>query len=458
MPKRRTLSGRTFIAFISLSLVIVIAVSAVVTAASFSVYEKEAEDLLMSQAETTAALFDDKTQTETAEQLNDVPFAETRCTLIDSQGTVLYDNWADASTMENHANRQEFIEAKENKQDVALRKSETLGSDTLYAAILLKNGSVLRLAETRTSLPSFLGDLALPLSFALMLVIIFSFLVSRALTHRIVRPLQEVDLNKPLENDAYQEMQPLLERVDKQREDLTRQNKELEAAVEARREFTGNVSHEMKTPLQVISGYAELMENGMTDPADNKRFAGLIHQEAQTMRTLIDDVLTISKLDESVEGAQMEFDLAGIAKHTAARLEARAQERSEHISVYAPHAVNVYGSPSRAEQLVYNLIDNAIRYNREGGKVSVYVEAFNAHALLAVSDEGAGIPEDMRERVFERFFRLDSSRNRETGGTGLGLAIVKHAAESFNGTVRVEDSPTGGASFIVEIPLAGGED
>lgn len=452
MSKRGTLAGRVFITLLSLSFIIAAAVCAVVMAASFSVYEKEAESLLMSQTESIAALLETDSQDSAVQKLEQTTFADTRCTLISPDGTVLFDNWADKSTMENHSNREEFVNAKESRQAIILRKSDTLGSDTLYAATLLSSGYVLRLAETRTSLPSFLTELAIPLGFALVLLVIFSFCISRVLTQRIVQPLQEVDLSRPLENKAYEELQPLLERVDKLRTDLTEQNAQLEAAVEARREFTGNISHEMKTPLQVISGYAELMENGMTDPADNQRFAGLIHQEAQTMRTLIDDVLTISKLDESVEGAEMEFDLAVVVNHAATRLENQALERGQKLSVYAPKPVMLNGSPSKAEQFAYNLIDNAIRYNREGGKVSVFVECYGDTAHMTVSDEGSGIPEDMRERVFERFFRLDSSRSRETGGTGLGLAIVKHAVESFEGKVHVEESPTGGSSFVVEIP------
>lgn len=451
--KRATLYGRTFGFLFSLSLVMMIAVMVVVTGVSFSVYEGEAERMLMSQAESVSGLIGNDSEHEATLELEDTSFVDTRCTLIAQDGTVLYDNWTDPAAMDNHANREEVMKAREGDQCIMIRKSETLGSDTLYAATLLKNGDVLRLAETRTSLTSFMADLALPLALSLAALVVFSLIASRLLTKLIIRPLQELNLSKPLDNNAYRELQPLLKRVDAQRIELMTKNKSLEDAVEMRREFTSNVSHEMKTPLQVISGYAELMENGMTDPADNQHFASLIHQEALVMRSLIDDVLTISKLDESVDTESMPIELGTLAKHIAKRLEPKAKERGEHILVSTAKDVIVRGSTTRAEQVIYNLVDNAIRYNRDGGVVSVCVDKHGDNARLRVSDEGPGIPVEMRERVFERFFRLDSSRSRETGGTGLGLAIVKHAVESLNGRIHIEDAPCQGTCFVVEIPL-----
>ena len=213
----------------------------------------------------------------------------------------------------------------------------------------------------------------------------------------------------------------------------------------------------MKTPLQVIGGYAELMEAGVVPAQDVPRFAGLIRTEASSMRTLIDDVLTLSRLDEQGAGQGQEqgdpVDLAQVCRRVAERLTPRAQERGETIQLACRGSHIVRASASLAEQMVYNLVDNAVRYNREGGLVLVAVTSDDANVELEVSDEGTGIPPELRERVFERFYRVDASRSRETGGTGLGLAIVKHAVETMGGTVSIDDSPCGGARFIVKLPV-----
>ena len=244
----------------------------------------------------------------------------------------------------------------------------------------------------------------------------------------------------------------MLYRVDEQRRELKRQNAELERAVEARREFTGNVSHEMKTPLQVIGGYAELMEYGATKPEDNARFAALIRKEAAHMRGLIDDVLTLSRLDEQGDQSHDPIDLSGVCRSVISRLESTASERRISFSVSIEEGVVIYGAESLAQQLIYNLIDNAVRYNRDGGVVSVDLSKAKDEAVFTVSDQGKGIPEEYRERIFERFYRVDASHSRETGGTGLGLAIVKHSVASLGGSVTVGDAPGGGAKFTVTFP------
>ena len=454
-PSLRT---RMFAVLFGVSFAVMLAVTLAVGAVCFWVYEGDAEDLLLSQARATAALIDaESDNTQMTEALSRIPFVDMRCTLISSSGEVLYDNWEDASSLGSHADREEVKAAKTQQQATVLRRSATLGSDALYAAILLANGSVLRLSEVRTSLPSFLGGMSLPLAVSLVVIIVVSALVSRKLTDHIVRPLGEIDLACPTKNEAYRELQPLLERIDTQYRELAAQNVALEHANNMRREFTGNVSHEMKTPLQVIGGYAELMEAGVVPAQDVPRFAGLIRTEASSMRTLIDDVLTLSRLDEQGAGQGQEqgdpVDLAQVCRRVAERLTPRAQERGESIQLACRGSPIVRASASLAEQMVYNLIDNAVRYNREGGLVLVALTSDDSHVELEVSDEGTGIPPELRERVFERFFRVDASRSRETGGTGLGLAIVKHAVETLGGTVSIDDSPCGGARFVVRLPV-----
>ena len=456
-PKHPSLRTRMFVVLFGVSFAVMLAVTVAVAAVCFWVYEGDAEDLLLSQARATAALIDDDgDEAQMASELERIPFVDVRCTLISSAGDVLYDNWEDASQLGSHADREEVQAAKSQQQATVLRRSTTLGSDALYAAILLQDGSVLRLAEVRTSLPSFLGGMALPLAVSLVAIVVVSALVSRLLTEHIVRPLREIDLSCPTKNDAYRELQPLLERIDAQYRELAAQNVELEHANNMRREFTGNVSHEMKTPLQVIGGYAELMEAGMVPEQDVPRFAGLIRTEASSMRTLIDDVLTLSRLDEQGAGAGQgqgdPVDLAQVCRRVSERLAPRAQERGESIQLACRGAHVVRASASLVEQMVYNLVDNAVRYNRDGGLVLVTLASDVETVELEVSDEGPGIPPELRERVFERFFRVDASRSRETGGTGLGLAIVKHAAETLGGTVSISDSPCGGARFIVKLP------
>jgi len=360
--------------------------------------------------------------------------------------------------MDNHANREEIVAARTSGQAAVMRRSQTLGSDALYAAAPLDDGMVLRLAETRASLASFLGGMAAQLVISLIVIIVLSFVVARLLTRMIVRPLRDVDLKYtegPPEKGVYGEIQPLLDHIESQRKELEDKNAELERAVVLRREFTGNVSHEMKTPLQVIGGYAELMENGMVAPEDVPRFAGLIRDESESMRALIDDVLVLSRLDERADEARDPVLLAQVCRRVANRLEAAAVEKDVSVQMCLDDDVVVWGSEPLVEQMAYNLVDNAIKYGKQGGSVRVTVARWDDGIVLVVDDDGPGVPADLRDRVFERFYRIDESRSRTdgaAGGTGLGLAIVKHAAAALGGRVIVDESPLGGARFKVTLP------
>ena len=439
-------------AIFAFSFVAMLAATVAATAASYSSYESDAETRLLSQTQQCAQLLEQQGTKDDQTTLAGLPLADERVTLIATDGTVLYDNQADASVMENHGQRAEVAQARESGQGVVMRRSETFGVDTLYAAVQLNDGRVLRLAESRASLASFVGGAAWQLGISLVIIFLVSFLLSRAVTRRVVRPLEGIDLSHPLDNDAYVEVQPLLARVDQQRRELEGQNAELQRAVVLRREFAGNVSHEMKTPLQVIGGYAELMEAGVIAADDVPRTAGLIRAESESMHALIDDVLTLSKLDEAA-GTGERVSLRKSCERVVARLAPVAEEKSVSLSLDCDESF-VLGEPAAVEQMVYNLLDNAVKYSPEGGCVRVSCSESNGKARLVVQDQGPGIPDELKERVFERFFRVDSSRSRETGGTGLGLAIVKHVAESLGGTAHVEDAPGGGSVFVVEAPLA----
>lgn len=447
----KTLRGRFFATLFVLSLAVTLTAVLAVTAVSFSSYENEAEDYLLDQARSYAVLVEGEQDLDAmCAKLREAPSAQTRITLVAADGTVVFDSFADPATLENHAQRAEIAQASQSGQGVTLRRSETLGQDTLYAAVNVGDGVVLRLAETRTSLGAFLGRMSWQLALALILIFALSLLASRWLTVMVMRPLEKIDLAHPLENEAYAELQPLLVRVDEQRRELEAQNSELQRAVTLRREFTGNVSHEMKTPLQVIGGYAELMEAGVVPAQDVPRFAGLIRQESNQMRLLIDDVLALSSLDEH-SGVGEPVPLRQVCERVAERLGSTAQGKGVLIKLNCQDLA-VFGVPYSVEQLVYNLVHNAISYSPSADVVRVTVKARGADAVLTVSDHGPGIPDEFKERVFERFFRVDVSRSRETGGTGLGLAIVKHAAESMGGTVTVADVPGGGACFTVVLP------
>ena len=299
----------------------------------------------------------------------------------------------------------------------------------------------------------FTGDLAVCVLATLIVGTVLAFAVSRLLTRYIMRPLDKVDVADPLASKAYVEMEPLLQRIDSQQRILRTQNEELARAESMRRDFSANVSHEMKTPLQVISGYAELMANGMVPSDDVPRFAGLIYQESQAMRALINDVLILSRLDELPpdEASALPVEVLAVAERAASRLQKLAEERHVVVQVQGAPA-RIVGNESLMEQMIYNLVENAIRYNEEGGQVLVEVGENGGEVVVRVSDDGPGIPVEAREKIFERFYRLEKSRSKETGGTGLGLAIVKHGALRHHGSIEVGGEEGQGAQFTLRFP------
>lgn len=469
----KSLSGRIFTSVLAFTLGIVLAFAVAITSIFYFSYERDAETALAEAASRAAAYLDDAPASDVTTLLSQQFSGVTRYTLISDGGLVLYDSQADAGQMDNHATRPEVQQAARTGEAVSMRYSDTLGTDTVYAAEKLSDGRIVRLSETRHSLIAFLGEMLVPVLVALVVAAGLVFLLSRVLTRHIMKPIDALDMAEPLENDIYEEMVPLLRRIDDQQALLKKQNKELAEAESMRRDFSSNVSHEMKTPLQVISGYAELMKNDMVLPGDRQKFAGLIYDEAQAMRGLINDVLTLSKLDESAfTREELPIDVLDTAERMADRLRSFAAERGVAIGVEGSVA-HIRGSMTLAEEMLYNLIENAVRYNREGGSVAVRVSqdvagtdkldelrragadaTVRTAVTVRVSDTGPGIPEDMRDKVFERFFRLDKSRSKETGGTGLGLAIVKHAVQYHHGIIRVDGKLGEGTTFVLTLPGA----
>ncbi|MCD8131915.1 MAG: ATP-binding protein [Lachnospiraceae bacterium] len=365
-----------------------------------------------------------------------------RLTVVDRDGTVLYDNEVDASSMENHSDREEIISAWETGEGQAVRRSDTLNRSTYYVALRLDDDTVIRVGRDGSSiLGLYLHVLPIVLLVGALCWMI-CFLLASVLTKSILQPMQTLadNLDKPQTVPAYEELQPFLETIQKQHMDL------LESA-QMRQEFTANVSHELKTPLTVISGYAELIGSGMAQDEDARHFAREIHENAGRLLTLINDILELSKLDSTSPGMELEYvDLYPVAQACVDMLRMNTQKHKVALRLEGESAV-VPGNREMLEELIYNLCDNAIRYNKENGSVLVRVKNRVDTVVLSVQDTGIGIPKEHQSRVFERFYRVDKSRSRDTGGTGLGLAIVKHIV-SLHGAALELESEEGEGSLI----------
>ena len=482
-----------------------------------------------------------------------------RLTWIAADGSVLYDTRTDAESLENHASRAEVSQALATGIGESTRYSSTLMEKTMYYAQRLDDGTVLRISISRATVGMIAVGMIQPLLIVLIVALILSGLLARRLSRRIVDPLNSLDLEHPLDNDAYEELSPLLKRIHHQHVEIQTQLRELRektdeftqitgsmreglvlldehgsilsinaaaqalfgadaqcvgrdfltiersheisAAIQAaaadghsevraeragrvyqfdisritsdgkflgtvilafditeqefaernRREFTANVSHELKTPLQGIIGSAELIENGMVKPEDLPRFVGHIHAEAARLVTLIDDIIRLSQLDEGGAMPTEPVDLLTVSQEAAENLHDVAAARNVTVSVTGQPAV-LPGVRRLIYEIVYNLCDNAIKYNRDGGRVDVTVAADAGGSSITVADTGIGIAPEHQARVFERFYRVDKSHSKASGGTGLGLSIVKHAVQYHHGRIELESTPGTGTTIRVVFP------
>ena len=482
-----------------------------------------------------------------------------RLTWIAADGSVLYDTKTDAESLENHASRAEVSQALATGTGESTRYSSTLMEKTMYYAQRLDDGTVLRISISRATVGMIAVGMIQPLLIVLIVALILSGLLARRLSRRIVDPLNSLDLEHPLDNDAYEELSPLLKRIHRQHVEIQMQLRELRektdeftqitgsmreglvlldehgsilsinaaaqtlfgadaqcvgrdfltiersheisAAIQAaaadghsevraeragrvyqfdisritsdgkflgtvilafditeqefaernRREFTANVSHELKTPLQGIIGSAELIENGMVRPEDLPRFVGHIHAEAARLVTLIDDIIRLSQLDEGDAMPTEPVDLLAVSQEAAENLHDAAAARNVTVSVTGQPAV-LPGVRRLIYEIVYNLCDNAIKYNRDGGRVDVTVAADAGGSSITVADTGIGIAPEHQARVFERFYRVDKSHSKASGGTGLGLSIVKHAVQYHHGRIELESTPGTGTTIRVVFP------
>ena len=379
-----------------------------------------------------------------------------RITWITADGTILYDNEADTLIMENHLEREEIRDALRTGYGESRRYASTLFERQLYTAERLPDGTVLRLSITQTTIWNIFLRFLLPLGLILLFEVFMSLLLASRLSKRIVGPLNELNLDSPLENsgqEAYAEIMPLLKRLDDQHKQLAKDREELEKASLIRQEFTANASHELKTPLHVISGYAELLESGMVPSEESRRlFAGKIRTESQRMSKLVEDIIDLSQLDGGGVGMTREHtDLYRIAVNAVESLEPTAADAGVTLRVSGESAV-IYGVPQVLYSIIYNLCINAIHYSDRGGSALVTVRDFPGYAELSVSDNGIGIPAQDLDRIFERFYRVDKSHSKEVGGTGLGLSIVKHAAKVHDAEISVRSELGKGSIFTVKFP------
>ena len=378
------------------------------------------------------------------EEMDDVDWT-TRVTQIDAKGDVLYDTRRDGSTLENHSGRKAVKEALATGEGEDVRMSDTVGQEMYYYALLLDDGTVLRASKSMDGLiRTALGNLPVMAGLAAVMLVLAYFL-AKWQTKRLVRPIYELDLEHPLENKTYEELTPFLEAMD-------RQNKEKEAVANMRKEFSANVSHELKTPLTSISGYAEIMKNGMVRPADIPLFSERIYKEARRLITLVEDIIKLSKLDEeSVELEKEEVDLYELTREIISRLSPQAAQKNIRMEVTG-EPVKYFGIRQILDEMIYNVCENAVKYNVDNGRVSVWVGNTLEGPKVTVSDTGIGIPKEHHERIFERFYRVDKSHSKERGGTGLGLSIVKHGALLHGAKVTVDSMPGRGTKIEIQFP------
>lgn len=370
--------------------------------------------------------------------------SELRVTWIDEDGTVLYDNDASAELLSNHNDRPEIQEAFDKGSGEAIRKSDTMNKATFYYAVLLDNGTVLRVATSAQSLWSVFMSAAPIIALIILLIIAICIFISHMLTKQLLLPIETMaeNLGDSDYESPYKELEPLAEMLRSQHTDIL-------AAAKARQDFTANVSHELKTPLTAISGYAELLDGGMVGEEQQKHFYQEIRKNADRLLALINDIIRLSDLDR--KGHEPSFgviDLYEVVKECMDELTVNAKQRNVNISLDG-ESCNVHGSKDMLKELVENLAQNAIRYNNAGGKVWVSVTKRDGRSVLTVKDNGIGIPASEQQRIFERFYRVDKSRSKATGGTGLGLAIVKHIVEIHDAKIELDSAPGVGTTISV---------
>ena len=457
----RSLSSIIFIALTMFA----VGVAVVATLAAAFVFHAtlvdDAKHELTDQCATIAASLNSDDTTDTDQDIvRMLTPQKMRATLVAPDGTVIYDTKFEASSLSNHADRQEIQEALSSGTGETERPSDTAGNVSLYYAQRLDSGDVLRLSEDRESVTAiFTHDIGLLVSIV-ALVVLGAWAASRMLSKRLVKPILDIDTTAAKAEAPYRELEPLVDRLNDQQAELIAQMDKLRDADAYRLEFTANVTHELKTPIASIQGAAELIRDGIARPEDIPEFAGRIYSSARRLSSLVSDILTLSKMDESERagdsqllGPKTECDLYQIAGDVTDRLQDKAKRAGVRLTLEGQKCM-VVGNAGLLDEMVSNLCDNAIRYNRVNGKVYVWVYQIAGRPTVSVSDTGIGIPEEAQPKVFERFYRVDKSRSRSNGGTGLGLAIVKHAAAFHNAKIDLKSKLGEGTTITVTFPSA----
>ncbi len=396
----------------------------------------------------------------------------TRITWIDAEGSVLYDSQADVDSMDNHSQREEILQAVTKGEAETIRYSDTLSERTMYYAKLLEDNTVIRISYGYNNMMWMFVTMIQPIALVLLVLSFAVYIVSKYTAKIIVKPINEIDIEsgEMLEIKDYVEIKPLLKRIRRQNIQIDTKVRELkrehERREDFRREFTANVSHELKTPLTSISGISEMMLNGIIKEEDIPEFAGNINKEASRLISLVNDIILISELEGNEQYMQKEeVNVVELASSVIKRLEIPAAKRHVKMSLKVEDKngnsidqkkiatkYTVFGVYNMIEQLIFNLSDNAIKYNKENGAVNIIIRDNKKTVSIIVEDTGIGIPDSDKVSVFERFYRVDKSRSKEVGGTGLGLSIVKHVAIYHGGSVRAEDRAGGGTCMHAEIP------
>lgn len=371
-----------------------------------------------------------------------------RITVVDADGTVLYDNETDAGALENHKDRPEIQEALTQGEGSKVRRSDTMNESTFYYAMMLPDGRILRVARESGSFFSVLSQVFPLICLIVVILVSTSIIFSSVLTRSIIRPMERMaeDMDAVDRTTTYKELMPFVDTIQKQHEDILR-------GAQMRQEFTANVSHELKTPLTSISGYSELIENGMAKGEDVERFAKEIHKNAQRLLTLINDILRLSQLDIS-DPDTVPFgpvDICAVAENCVNMLELSAEKHQVQVQLVRGSSCVIEANQQMMEELIYNLCDNGIRYNNPGGSVRIDIQDIpeSGRVKLVVQDTGIGIPQEHQKRIFERFYRVDKSRSKSTGGTGLGLAIVKHIVSQHQAEMQLESEAGTGTTITI---------
>ena len=452
---KATLADRVFFAVLAVS-VLSAAIATIVSAFVHQVtIMSEVQTELGHECEVMASSLD--ASEDEVRELQSLDLGEMRATLIDPDGRVLYDSQVGVE-LSSHESRPEIVDAFAQGSGSSVRASATIGNVSLYQARLLRSGNVIRLSSDQASLIAILwGDLRI-LGFVLLMLTIVSYIASRKLSANLVRPILDLDAEGLALEAPYEELQPLTTRLAVQQAELLSQMEELRSADAMRREFTANVTHELKTPIATIMGASELMRDGFVLDEDIPGFAARINGEAQRLSALVNDILTLSRLDESERqsdqgmfGTAEPVDLLVVCHDVCERMTGRADAADVSLEVEGESAM-VMGFPRILDELVANLCSNAIRYNKPGGGVHVRSGMRDGHPMVEVADTGIGIPEESQDKVFERFYRVEASRSRASGGTGLGLAIVKHAAMLHDAELALQSDPGVGTTVTVTFP------